>query len=251
VLCVFVMTALLWVFRKDLVIGGFTVPGWSSGLPFAGAIDDGTVAIAMALLLFLIPSGYRGRGGSAGKEADDERNMRRLLGIDVFRKLPWHIVLLFGGGFALAKGFQSSGLSALVGQQFAGLEGSPPLAMVAVVSATLTFMTELTSNTATTELLLPLLASVASATNVHPLLLMIPATLSASCAFMMPVATPPNAIVFGSGRVRIGDMVKIGIVLNLIGIVVITLLFLTLGRAVFDIPAEGIPDWAKIVPPDK
>ena len=101
-----------------------------------------------------------------------------------------------------------------------------------------------TSNTATTELLLPLLASVASATDVHPLLLMIPATLSASCAFMMPVATPPNAIVFGSGRLRIGDMVKVGIVLNLVGIAVITLLFLTLGRAVFDIPTEGVPDWA-------
>ena len=237
VLCVFVSTALLWVFRKDLVVGGFTLPGWSRNLPFAAAIDDGTIAIAMALLLFLIPSGVK-------VEGEGDQGQGRLLGIDVFRKLPWHIVLLFGGGFALAKGFQSSGLSALVGNQFAGLEGSPPVAMVATVCATLTFLTELTSNTATTELLLPLLASVASATDVHPLLLMIPATLSASCAFMMPVATPPNAIVFGSGRLRIGDMVKVGIVLNLVGIAVITLLFLTLGRAVFDIPTEGVPDWA-------
>jgi sodium-dependent dicarboxylate transporter 2/3/5 len=166
----------------------------------------------------------------------------------VFLKIPWHIVLLFGGGFALAKGFQVSGLSAFIGGKFAGLEGTPPLLTIAALCGTLTFLTELTSNTATTEMVIPILASVGVAMKTNPLLLMIPATLSASCAFMMPVATPPNAIVFGSGRIRIADMVKVGIVLNLIGIVVITFLFFLLGTLVFQIDPAVLPDWASAPP---
>jgi sodium-dependent dicarboxylate transporter 2/3/5 len=116
--------------------------------------------------------------------------------------------------------------------------------MIAGVCTTLTFLTELTSNTATTELLLPILASAATTLGANPLLLMIPATLAASCAFMMPVATPPNAIIFGSGRIRIVEMATVGIVVNLIGIVVITTLFLLLGMAVFGIEPGVVPDWA-------
>ena len=108
----------------------------------------------------------------------------------------------------------------------------------------ITFLTELTSNTATTEMILPILAAIAVATETHPLVLMIPATLSASCAFMMPVATPPNAIVFGSGRLSVGEMARIGIVLNLLGAVVIAAVVYTLGAAVFDIDPSVLPDWA-------
>jgi sodium-dependent dicarboxylate transporter 2/3/5 len=191
------------------------------------------VAITMALLLFFIPSRARG-----------ERESRTVLDLGVFRKIPWHIVLLFGGGFALAKGFQTTGLSAFVGEQFEGLAGTAPAVMVAAVSATLTFLTELTSNTATTEMVLPILASAGTSMGVHPLMLMIPATISASCAFMLPVATPPNAIIFGSGRITVADMAKVGIVINLIGVAVITTVFLLLGTAVFSIDPGILPDWA-------
>ncbi|MCP3979408.1 MAG: SLC13/DASS family transporter [bacterium] len=234
VLAVFLLTALLWVFRKDLQLGALVVPGWARLLPFPDLIDDGTVAMTMAWLLFLIPS-----------RTSDPRAGRAVLDVTVFRRIPWHIVLLFGGGFALASGFQSTGLSGYVGQQFAGLEGAPPMAMIASVCTVLTFLTELTSNTATTELLLPILASAAITVKVNPLLLMVPAALAASCAFMMPVATPPNAIIFGSGRIRIAEMAAVGVVINLIGIVVITAVFYTLGVVVFGIEPGVLPDWAR------
>ncbi len=116
--------------------------------------------------------------------------------------------------------------------------------LIAAACTTLTFLTELTSNTATTEMVLPILASAGVAVGENPLLLMIPATLSASCAFMLPVATPPNAIIFGSGRITIADMAKVGIVINLIGIVVIAIVFYLLGTAVFSIDPGVVPDWA-------
>ncbi len=232
VLTVFLLTAFLWVFRQDLHLGLVTLPGWSRLIPFPKMVDDATVAVGMALLLFLIPT--RSRGVEA----------RTLMGVEVFRDIPWNIVLLFGGGFALASGFQISGLSSLIGSQFAGLASVPPPLAIAATCGCLTFLTELTSNTATTEMILPVLAAVSVALRINPLLLMIPATLSASCAFMMPVATPPNAIVFGSGRVRIIEMVKVGLVLNLIGVVLITVIFFTVGSAVFAIDPLVFPDWA-------
>lgn len=232
VLAVFATTAMLWVFRVDLQLGIMTIPGWSRLLPFPSLIDDGTVAIAMASSLFFIPARNRGRGDV------------RVMGPDVIPKLPWDIVLLFGGGFALAAGFQRTGLAQLIGGQFEGLATLPPFIMLALVSLTLTFLTELTSNTATTEMILPILAAVAVTTQTHPLLLMIPAALSASCAFMMPVATPPNAIVFGSGRLSVGEMARIGVVLNLVGVVVIATIVLTVGTVVFDIDPSVMPDWA-------
>jgi sodium-dependent dicarboxylate transporter 2/3/5 len=232
VMAVFAATALLWVFRVDLQVGLFSIPGWSRLLPNPEMIDDGTVAIAMASVLFLIPT--RGRRG------DD----RRVMGPDVIPRLPWNIVLLFGGGFALAAGFQRTGLAQLIGDQFQALGGIPILAMILLVCLMLTFLTELTSNTATTEMILPVLASIAVATGIHPLALMIPATLSASCAFMMPVATPPNAIIFGSGRLTVGEMARVGIVLNLIGALVIAAIVYTVGPAVFDMDPGGLPEWA-------
>jgi len=223
VLAVFAATAVLWVFRVPLEIGPVTVPGWSQLLPFPDLIDDGTVALVAALSLFVIPS----------------RNVpaTAVAGPDVVRRLPWHIVLLFGGGFALAGGFEESGLSALLGRQFEGLAEVPPVLLVLSVCLGITLLTEFTSNTATTQTILPILASVAVATGIHPLFLMVPATLSASCAFMMPVATPPNAIVFGSERIHIADMARAGVWINLAGAVLITTLFLTLGRAVLGVEA--------------
>ena len=236
VLAVFGLTAILWVFRLPLQLGIVTIPGWSQLLPFPDLIDDGTVAITMAGILFLIPT----RAPDAGAP--------RLAGGDIIPRLPWNIVLLFGGGFALAYGFQVTGLSVLIGNAFAGLAGVPPFVLILMVCLSITFLTELTSNTATTEMILPILASVAVATDVHPLLLMIPATLSASCAFMMPVATPPNAIVFGSNRVRIPEMARIGLILNLVGALVITATFMILGTAIFGIESGAMPEWAVFGP---
>lgn len=234
VMVVFTLTALLWVFRAPIQLGFVTLPGWSALLPFPGLIDDGTVAIAMAGLLFLIPTRTPGAPQPA------------LAGRDIIPRLPWNIVLLFGGGFALAYGFQTTGLATLIGNQFSGLAGVSPFLIILVVCLSLTFLTELTSNLATTEMILPILASVAVATNVHPLLLMIPATLSASCAFMMPVATPPNAIIFGSDRVRIPEMARIGVVLNLVGVLVIATVFYLLGTVVFGIEPGVMPEWAVV-----
>jgi solute carrier family 13 (sodium-dependent dicarboxylate transporter), member 2/3/5 len=232
VFTVFLLTAALWVFRKPLNLGFTTIPGWSSLLPYPRFIDDGTVALFMAMTLFLIPT-----------RSSDSRGPS-VMSAKVIAQLPWNIVLLFGGGFALAKGFQVTGLAGLIGGKFAGLEGMPTYPMIFIVSLVLTFLTELTSNTATTEMVLPILASVAVAMKVHPLMLMIPATLSASFAFMMPVATPPNAIIFGSGRVRIAEMARAGLLINLVGVLVIATFFYFLGSAIFGIEAGSFPDWA-------
>ncbi len=234
VLAVFALTAFLWVFRVDLQLGLFTIPGWSRLLPHPELIDDGTVAIAMASTLFFIPTKNRARAA-------------RIMERDVIPRLPWNIVLLFGGGFALAAGFQRTGLAELIGNQFAALGGMPPFLLILMVCLVLTFLTELTSNLATTEMVLPILASVAVATGVNPLMLMIPATLSASCAFMMPVATPPNAIVFGSDRISVGEMARVGIVLNFVGALVIATMVYLVALVVFDIDPSVMPDWATAI----
>ncbi len=234
VLIVFICTAVLWVFRKNLNLGFVLIPGWSQLLPYPALIDDATVALTMALFMLIIPT--------RSKDAESVS----LMSVDVLNKLPWHIVLLFGGGFALAKGFQVTGLSAFIGNQFSSLAGTPPMLLVILISFCMTFLTEVTSNTATTEMILPVLASVAVAMKTNPLLLMVPATLSASCAFMFPVATPPNAIVFGSGRIKIAAMVWTGFFINIVGVVTISLLFYLIGTVVFVIDPAVVPDWAVI-----
>jgi sodium-dependent dicarboxylate transporter 2/3/5 len=233
VAAVFAITAVLWVFRKNLVLGFATIPGWSNLLPTSKLIDDGTVAVVMASILFFFPA------------RSPKAKTATLMDVTVFKDIPWDIVILFGGGFALAKGFQVTGLADFIGNKLQVLAGFSTVAMIGVICSTLTFLTELTSNTATTQMVLPILASIAVAMKTHPLLLMIPAALSASCAFMMPVATPPNAIVFGSGRVKIGEMVKAGLLINIIGIIVVTTFFLLVGKAVFAIKTGVLPVWAQ------
>ena len=230
----FILMAALWLFRNDINLGGLNLPGWSSLWSIPSFIDDGTVAIVIALILFIIPARAKTGGLMNWKTAS---------------KLNWGIVLLFGGGFALAAGFKESGLSIWVAEQLVGLADVAPVVLIASTCTMITFLTELTSNTATSEMVLPLLGSLAVAIKTNPLLLMIPATLSASCAFMLPVATPPNAIVFGSGEVKMWDMVKAGIVMNLIGVVLITALIYLVGTAVFNIDPGSFPDWAEVVEP--
>jgi solute carrier family 13 (sodium-dependent dicarboxylate transporter), member 2/3/5 len=233
VLTDFFTLVFLWMFRADIKIGGFTLPGWSGLFPKAEFINDGTVAIAMGFILFLIPT-RNARG--TGEE-------RRILSWKTAARLPWNIVLLFGGGFALAGGFKASGLSVWLGKQLNGLSSLPPLLIIACICLLLTFLTELTSNTATAQIFMPILAALAVSIRVNPLLLMIPGALSCSFAFMLPVATPPNAIVFGTDRLRVADMARVGVVLNFLGVIIITLAVFLLGRAVFGIDLSKIPAW--------
>jgi sodium-dependent dicarboxylate transporter 2/3/5 len=228
VLIVFSLMAILWMTRRSLTLGSFTLPGWSQLLPEPSYIGDGTVALTLAVVLFIISSRDR---------------TTRIMNWETAHKLPWRIVLLFGGGFALAGAIVSSGLSEVIGMRMQGLAALSPLWMTTAICSLLTFVTELTSNTATTQIALPILAATAVAIGRNPFYLMIPATLSASCAFMMPVATPPNAIIFGTGRIKVYQMAKAGFLLNLIGIVVITLWTLWVGPFFFDgLPSE-LPAW--------
>ena len=179
-------------------------------VPAITRVHDAGIALAAAIALFVIPV-----DAGKGVFALDWRTPK---------KLPWGILLLFGGGLSLAAAVQSSGLTEWIGHQVAALRDMPPLVLVVLVAVTVTLLTEMTSNTATTSAFLPILGGVAVGIGVEPLRLLVPAALAASCAFMMPVATPPNALVFGSGHVTIRQMVKAGLWLNLIGVVLITFL---------------------------
>jgi sodium-dependent dicarboxylate transporter 2/3/5 len=229
VLTVFCVTALGWIFRRPINLGFYTTWGLSDWFPL---IDDSTVAMIMGCLLFLLP----GEKGAGKRFLMDWKTTRE--------GMPWGILILFGGGFALAKGMEVTGLALWLGERLEWLQNVPVWVMILCTCLMLTFLTEITSNTATTTMLIPVLAAAAVAMGTHPFLLMIPATISASCAFMLPVATPPNAIVFGSGWVRIPQMARIGIWLNLIGAVVVTLLVYTIGQLVFNIDPAVVPDWA-------
>lgn len=199
--------ALLWVTGQGLDFGAFALPGWHAWGPLAGRVDDSGVAIGLALLLFALPSADR-RGEPLLDWADT-------------RDVPWGILLLFGGGFALGTAFESSGLSQRVAQAFHGLQGAPlPLVQLAVCAACVA-LSEFASNTATAQIALPILASAAASLAVDPRALLLPATLSASAAFMMPVGTPPNAIVFGCGYLSVRDMVRAGVWFNLLGLALV------------------------------
>jgi sodium-dependent dicarboxylate transporter 2/3/5 len=195
VLIVFICVAFAWITRSFLI------------KQFIPAIDDTIIAIFFAFMLFLLPTSKKGE---------------KLISWEDAVKLPWGITLLFGGGMALALGFESSGLALWIGNQLTALELIPFIILLVILITTVNFLTEITSNLATTAMLLPVLISLAPILGVHPYYLMISTTVAASCAFMLPVATPPNAIIFGSGYLKIGDMVKKGIWMNIISIIILT-----------------------------
>lgn len=224
---VFMITAFLWIFRGNINFGFMTIPGWSNLLPSPDFIDDGTIAIAMAFILFLIPS---------------KSSKRSILDHSAFSKVPWGIILLFGGGFALAKGFTSTGLSMFIGEQLTELQSVSPLFIIIFSAITVSFLTELTSNTAVAQMIIPVAASVSIAIGLNPLLLMITVTISASMAFMLPVATPPNTIIFSGGKIKTIDMAKTGLFLNLLGAIIVSLLVYFLGKVVFGL--DVFPAWA-------
>lgn len=218
VLIVFALTAFCWIFREPLT-------GWtwlSARLPFMEHVDDTIIALTGALLLFVLPV-----------------NLRRgefVMNWEATKELPWGVLILFGGGLSLAAAVKTSGLGDWIGQQVGHLDWLPLLGLVIAATTAVIFLTELTSNTATATTFLPILGGVAVGIGLEPLLLLAPAALAASCAFMMPVATPPNAIVFASGRIPLRSMIAAGLWLNLIEALLIPLLMYWLGSWVFDLP---------------
>ncbi len=199
VLVVFAITAAAWIFRVA------PMGGWSALVGATGA-GDSTVALAAVVVLLLVPDGDGGH----------------LLEWETAKTIPWGLLLLFGGGLAISAGFEASGLSVALGHALGGIAHWPTVLLIGVICLCVTFLTEVTSNTATSNLLMPVLAAAATAAAIGPMTLMVPATLSASCAFMLPVATAPNAIVSGSGKVSGRRMAREGLVLNLVGAVVLT-----------------------------
>lgn len=194
---VFFCTAFAWITRSFFL------------KQFVPAIDDTIIAITAGIILFVLPTKNR---------------KRRLLNWEDTVKLPWGILLLFGGGMALASGFESSGLAIWLGTQMSGLGSIPLIILLFILIASVNFLTEITSNLATTAMLLPVLVSLATAVDVNPYYLLVGAAVAASCAFMLPVATPPNAVVFGSGYLTMEDMVKKGFWLNVFSIILLTLI---------------------------
>ena len=231
VFILFVLMALLWIFRAGISFDSFTIPGWTTLFGSPAFINDGTVAMFISLLLFILPA----RKGS----------YERLMNWKTAHKLPWDIALLFGGGFALAAGFQSSGLALWFGEQLAWTKGINPFLILLTIVTMMSFLTELTSNVASTQMLLPVWASLAMSSGNNPMLFMIPATLASSLAFMLPTATPPNAIIFGTGRIRIKTMVKTGFLLNIAGILIILLVTWLLGSEIFGFLPGSVPQWAR------
>ena len=200
VLAVFGLVCFSWITRSFLLA------------PLLPALDDTIIALLGVMLLLLLPSS--GKSEPKG----------RILDWKTAEQIPWGVLILFGGGLALAEGFKETGLASWIGQHLSLIEGVSFFVLLLIIIAAVNFLTEVTSNVATASMLLPILASVAIKLDVHPFGLMVGATLAASCAFMLPVATPPNAVVFGPGYLKIKDMVKAGLWLNIISIILLTLM---------------------------
>jgi sodium-dependent dicarboxylate transporter 2/3/5 len=211
VLAVFAGAAFLWIV-PGLVA---SIPAVDEALPWLGSFDDTVIAIGAGIVLFMIPADKKGNMTLVWKDAEDG--------------LPWGVLLLFGGGLSLAGAVAGTGLDAWFGEQVSGLGALPIILLLAAVVTIVLFLTEITSNTATAATFIPILGGVAVGIGLDPQTLLIPAALAATCAFMLPVGTPPNAIVYATGNVKIAEMVRGGIVLNIVGIMLITLFTVLIG----------------------
>ncbi|PLX66617.1 MAG: anion transporter [Denitrovibrio sp.] len=221
---VFFVTALGWIFRKQV---GFIFPD-------PKLVTDAAIAMTGALILFVIPINLK--------------KNQFVMDWHWASKMPWGVLILFGGGLSMAAGFKATKLADWIGLQVGLLDNAPILVLVIAVATLIIFLTELTSNTATSAMVMPILAAVAIGLGQSPLLLVIPAAIAASCAFMLPVATPPNAIVFGSGYVTIPQMVKSGIGLNVIGIIITVAITYLIVIPIFGIEIGVLPEWVNAIP---
>ncbi len=219
VLAIFGIVAFAWIGRRYLLN------------PFIPAINDTHIALIGALALFMIPA--------------PNKKGEQLMDWETALKLPWGILLLFGGAFAVAAGFEKSGLTTWLGEQLGLLNFVPYWVILLVIVTVVNFLTEITQNMATCTLMMPVLAGLALAINVHPYGLMVATCIAASCAFMLPFATAPNAIVFGAGLIEIKDMIRVGFLLNLFSIGVIVLLTYFLLPLIWEIDLTAFPDWMK------
>jgi len=231
VLIIFLLTALAWIFRVDLKLDFATIPGWASRLGIQDKVSDAAIAMMAGTILFVIPTNFR-RG-------------EFLMDWGTAVKIPWGILLLFGGGIAMSAGFKATGLSTWLGERLTLLGALPTPALIAVICLLVTFLSELTSNTATATIFMPIMAATAQALHLHPFLLMVPAALAASSGFMLPVATPPNAIAFASGYITVPQMARAGFWLNLIGVILITAAVYLIVVPVFGIDWQALPVWAR------
>jgi len=212
VLVIFFITAFLWIFRADIKVGFATIPGWPHFIGLGHRIQDSTIAIGMAIFLFIIPTRVEGKN-------------QTLLQWKNLLEIPWDILLLFGGGFALADGIQKTGLAEFIGKHLVFLGHMPFWLMLFLLSISVAILTEFTSNTAVATTVLPILAALSMDLHMDPLIIMFPATVAASCAFMLPVSTPPNAIVFGSRYIPIQRMVRIGVILIVLASLIVSTYF--------------------------
>ncbi|XP_078404405.1 Na(+)/citrate cotransporter-like isoform X2 [Cetorhinus maximus] len=246
VLVLFILLVVLWFTRDP----GF-VPGWGNVLFDKNGheyVTDATVVLFIAILMFIVPSqkpNFKPWNQVKGsrKRISGKKQIKKLLDWNtVQHKLPWNVVLLLGGGFALAKGCEVSGLSEWLGHQLLPLQKIPHWAIAIILCVVMAIVTECTSNVATATIFLPILASMATTIRMNPLYAMIPTTLSASFAFMLPVATPPNAIVFSYGHLRVIDMIRAGCFVNILGVASVTLAINTWGYVIFNL--NTFPKWA-------
>uniref|UniRef100_A0A8C5HJS5 Solute carrier family 13 member 2 n=1 Tax=Gouania willdenowi TaxID=441366 RepID=A0A8C5HJS5_GOUWI len=243
VLTLFVLLVVLWFTREPGFIDGWATVLFNKEDKF---VSDGTVAIFVSMLFFIVPSQLP-KFGSFGY--DDNGKLVKapptLLNWQlIHERMPWNIVLLLGGGFALAAGSESSGLSKWLGDSLAPLEKIPPFGISILLSLLVATFTEFSTNVATATLFMPILGSMATAIKIHPFYLMLPCTIACSLAFMLPVATVPNAMAMSFGNLRVMDMVKAGFMLNIIGIATTNLGINTWGYVMFDM--GSFPQWANI-----
>lgn len=219
VMVIFCLTAVLWFFRADIEIGSITIKGWSNLFESKKFITDSSVAILMSLILFLFPS--RSKPGET------------ILNMNDLKRLPIDIIFLFGGGFAIAKGFEISGLSNWITSLIMNISGLKLALFIFIIGFVITALSEFSSNVATIQLMLPVLMPFVTYFNIKPTYILIPATLFASLGFMLPVATAPNTIVYGTGCVKPKNMLKIGLIINLVGIISIAIWSLFAGVYIF------------------
>jgi len=224
----YILTVIGWVFREGFSFDRFEIPGWGKLLGVSDFVSDSTVGMLSAMLLFMIPAG----------------DGKRLLDWKTAGQIPWGVAIIVGGGYAMAAGFKSTGLAEWLGSQLAFVSNFPTLIVLFIVVGFVLLFTELNSNTATANIFLPVLASMAVAGSINPLLLMIPATFASSIVFIMPAGTGPNTVIFASNRLTIADMARAGIWLKLISMVLLPLILYVLIIYVFGIDL-ALPAWAR------
>lgn len=225
-LMIFALTAIAWIFRAQKTIGDIVIPGINTYLPM---VDDATIAIVGAIMLFLLP-------------VDREKGIYTM-DWEWAKKIPWGILILFGGGICLSKAFIESGLAKVIVGYFSSFHTMHLVFVVVIVGIIVSLLTEVTSNTAMASVMMPIMAITAVSMEIHPYVLMITAAIATSLAFMLPVATPPNAVAYGTGYVTMHDMVRSGWVLNFIGVALLTVFIFTIIMWALGFTTQ-IPDWA-------